>query len=162
MLTMPDTWLASNIIAGFEGFSSEPYLDEREPPVPTIGYGTTIYPNGRRVTMNDPACTTTQALDWLHFWVTDTAAHLWPGLQTQPTLNQWSALLSVAYNEGWSPIYHSTLVKMFNAGLPQAAANQFLVWDKIRHDGQLVPSVGLLNRRKKERDLFLNPQNVTA
>lgn len=39
------------LIAEFEGFRSEPYLCPAN--VATIGYGTTIYPNGLRVSLND-------------------------------------------------------------------------------------------------------------
>ena len=35
----------------FEDFSDEPYLDDAK--VPTIGYGTTVYPDGTRVKMSD-------------------------------------------------------------------------------------------------------------
>ena len=51
----------------------------------------------------------------------------------------------------------STLLRLLNQGDVQGAAAQFLVWDKIRIDGQLVEDQGLLNRRKAEKTLFLTP-----
>ena len=40
-----------------EGFRSTPYYDTADPPVPTIGYGTTAYYPGDPVKINDPAIT---------------------------------------------------------------------------------------------------------
>ncbi|WP_265429468.1 lysozyme, partial [Chryseobacterium sp. YIM B08800] len=42
-----------NLILSFEGFSSKPYLDSAG--IPTIGYGNTYYPGGKKVTMKDPS-----------------------------------------------------------------------------------------------------------
>ncbi len=47
-------------IGDAEGCILHPYLDSAN--VATIGYGQTYYPNGKRVTMNDPKITLTQAL----------------------------------------------------------------------------------------------------
>jgi len=44
--------IAAEVIKEFEGYSSKPYLCSAN--IPTIGYGNTIYPNGERVTMDDP------------------------------------------------------------------------------------------------------------
>ncbi|WP_336716249.1 lysozyme [Chryseobacterium mucoviscidosis] len=40
-----------NFILSFEGFSAKPYLDSAG--IPTIGYGNTYYPGGKKVTMKD-------------------------------------------------------------------------------------------------------------
>ena len=42
-------------IKDFEGFRAAPYRDSAN--IPTIGYGTILYPNGHSVTMADPAIT---------------------------------------------------------------------------------------------------------
>lgn len=39
------------LILSFEGFSAKPYLDSAG--IPTIGYGNTYYPGGKKVTMKD-------------------------------------------------------------------------------------------------------------
>ena len=44
-----------------EGYRTEPYRDSGG--VPTIGIGSTVYPDGRRVTMTDPPVTQAQAVD---------------------------------------------------------------------------------------------------
>ena len=44
--------LAEELCRRFEGFRSKPYLCPAG--VPTIGYGSTLYSDGRRVTLDDP------------------------------------------------------------------------------------------------------------
>lgn len=46
-------------LADWEGFQSKPYQDSGG--VPTIGIGSTQYPDGKRVTMNDPPITRQEA-----------------------------------------------------------------------------------------------------
>lgn len=69
--------------------------------------------------------------------------------------NQRLALCSFAYNEGVSALAKSTLLKLLNLGDVQHAADEFLKWDKEHLDGELVEVPGLLNRRKVEREKFL-------
>ncbi len=46
---------------------------------------------------------------------------------------------------------------LFNQGDYTGAADQFLLWNKIRNEqGELVNEPGLTNRRNAERNLFLN------
>lgn len=151
-LVMPPLSLAAEKIALFEGFRSRPYLDSAK--VPTIGYGTIRYPDGRMVTMNDPLISPISGLAFLEHDLTATAVNLWKSITVQPTLNQWSALLSLAYNVGWPAIAKSTLLKLFNAGQRGIASMHFLDWDKAHVDGRLVVVPGLLNRRLAEKTLF--------
>jgi Phage-related lysozyme (muraminidase) len=65
--------------------------------------------------------------------------------------NQLEALTSFAYNLGISALKGSTLLKFLNDGNYQAAANQFLRWDKA--NGKVL--AGLARRRTAERNLFL-------
>lgn len=55
---------AINLIKEFESFRSRPYLDTGD--VPTIGYGATIYPDGRKVTMQDHSIDEPTALEYLN------------------------------------------------------------------------------------------------
>lgn len=66
-------------------------------------------------------------------------------------LNQFSALVCLAYNIGLGNLIHSTLLKELNDGDYAEAANQFLVWNKANHKVM----AGLTKRRRAERDLFL-------
>ena len=65
--------------------------------------------------------------------------------------NQFSALVSFAYNIGLNALSGSTLMKKLNAGDVMGAADQFERWNKA--GGKEVQ--GLTNRRLAERDLFL-------
>jgi lysozyme len=153
MIQVPDMTLAASKIAAFEGFRAEPYRDSVG--VPTIGYGTTRYPNGARVSMTDGPVSEIMAQAYLEHDMTDAAKHLAAALARQPGANQWAAMLSLAYNVGYPAIVNSTLVRKFNAGDVLGAAEQFEAWDKGHVDGQLVVIQGLLNRRRAERALFM-------
>jgi lysozyme len=72
-------------------------------------------------------------------------------LKVTVTSNQFSALVSFAYNIGLNALSGSTLMKKLNAGDIMGAANQFERWNKA--GGKEVQ--GLTNRRLAERDLFL-------
>lgn len=65
--------------------------------------------------------------------------------------DQLGAMASLAYNIGFTAWSQSTLLREFNSGDIQAAANQFLVWNRAA--GQVM--TGLENRRKDERAAFL-------
>jgi lysozyme len=67
--------------------------------------------------------------------------------------NQFSALVSFAYNEGVGALSTSTLMLLVNAGHFVEAANQFQYW--VWADGQVLP--GLVARRQAEKQLFLTP-----
>ena len=65
--------------------------------------------------------------------------------------NQLAALTCLAYNIGAGAFHGSTVRRMHNAGDFMAAANAFLMWDKVRNI--IVP--GLVRRREAERSLYL-------
>ncbi len=66
--------------------------------------------------------------------------------------NQFSALVSFAYNLGVEALAGSTLLKKLNAGDYQGAADEFPRW--VKAGGQTLP--GLVSRRNSERALFLS------
>jgi lysozyme len=119
-----------------------------------------MYPSGHAVTMNDPAITQTQAMQYLEWEVNQKVGSAQHYIQVTVGQNQFDALISFAYNEGLGALAGSTLLKLLNSGNTGGAADQFLVWDKVRVDGQLVENQGLLNRRTAERKLFLTPDPV--
>lgn len=66
--------------------------------------------------------------------------------------NQFCAFVSFAYNVGVSAFGESTMLRDFNAGVPNVTvAAQFLLWT---HAGG-VQLEGLIRRRQLERALFL-------
>lgn len=140
-----------NFIKSFEGFSSKPYLDSVR--VPTIGYGTIMYPNGQRVTMSDAPCTAEQAEQYLAFEVDQKCSGVNGMVVVQVNQNQFDALVSFAYNLGTQALHGSTLLKLVNGGDYAHAANEFLKWDHA--GGVVVP--GLTRRRQAEQKLFLTP-----
>lgn len=74
-------------------------------------------------------------------------------LTFEPTSNEFSALVSFAYNVGVNALAKSTLLRKFNAGDTAGASNEFLRWNKV--GGNVL--AGLTRRRDAERDLFLSP-----
>lgn len=78
-----------------------------------------------------------------------------PGVQAAITAGmrqeQFDAMVCLAYNIGVGAFTGSTLVKLFNAGDIQLAADQFPRWDKA--GGKSLK--GLRRRRAAERALFL-------
>jgi len=71
------------------------------------------------------------------------------------TQGMFDALVSFAYNLGIQALAGSTMLKMINAGSQEAAAEQFLRWDRAA--GRQVP--GLTRRRRAEMDLY-NSENT--
>ncbi len=65
--------------------------------------------------------------------------------------NQFSALVSFAFNVGTQALLGSTLLKKLLKGDALGAADEFPKWNKAR--GQVLK--GLSRRRAEERDLFL-------
>jgi lysozyme len=74
-------------------------------------------------------------------------------LEVDVNENQFSALVSLAYNIGLRNFNTSGLLKQVNLGNFDIAAERFLLWDKA--SGREVP--GLMRRREQERSLFLTP-----
>jgi len=145
------------LIKQFEGFKSAPYKDSAG--IPTIGYGTIQYPNGKAVTMNDPAVTEDQATGFLTYEMGLKSKAIAPLLQKPATLHQAAAMLSLTYNIGIGAFQSSTVLRKFNAGDIAGAADAFLMWDKATVDGQKVVVPGLHNRRVQERAIFLTPDS---
>lgn len=69
------------------------------------------------------------------------------------TANQFSALVSFAFNFGVKKLGESTLLEKFLKGDVQGAAGEFLKWKYAA--GRVMP--GLLKRRIEERALFILP-----
>jgi lysozyme len=71
--------------------------------------------------------------------------------------NAFSAMVSLCYNIGWQPFTASSLVRHFNAGKPDRAADAFLQWTKATVGGVRTVQPRLEARRRRERALFLTP-----
>ena len=77
----------------------------------------------------------------------------------EPTQNELSALLSLAYNLKPRDFEQSTVLRMHNAGNTIAAANAFELFNKYTDPvtKQLRVSKGLAARRAREKALYLTP-----
>ena len=117
-----------DLVIRFEGHSSTPYRCAAG--VWTIGYGTTRYPDGRRVTGNDAACSKDQARSWLHHEL-DKAERV-VSRYCKPHLNdqQRAALASFVYNLGAGAFRASTLRRRINSGDWDDVPYQLSRWNK--------------------------------
>jgi lysozyme len=141
-----------DLIKSFEGLKLKPYLDAVN--VATIGYGTIEYPNGKRVTVNDPAITEEEAEQLLMHEVNKKAEAVEKLVKVQINDNEFAALVSFAYNLGVGNLSKSTLLKCLNSHEDrQKLAEEFLKWNKA--GGKVL--AGLTRRRQAEKALFLHP-----
>ncbi len=141
-----------NLVTSFEGCSLKVYKDVVG--IPTIGYGSTYYQDGTKVTMNDSDITQLQANDLLEFVVNQKATLVEQMITISINDNEFGALVDFCFNLGQNALEHSTLLKLLNQNADrQAVADQFLKWDMA--GGQHI--AGLTRRREAERALFLQP-----
>lgn len=138
-----------DLIKEFEGFYAKAYKDPVG--IPTIGWGTIQYPDGRKVKMGD-VCTKEEAEHWLLHEVAEKEKGVIESCKVQVSDNEFSALVSFAYNLGVGALKTSTLLKKLNEGYKLSAADEFLRWTKA--GGKTL--AGLVRRRKAERELFLS------
>jgi lysozyme len=142
-----------SLIRQAEGLRLRAYLCPAN--VWTIGIGTTVYPDGRKVRSGDK-CTEQQADRYLAHDLQEFERAVAAMVTVPVTSNQFSALVSLAYNVGISALRGSTLLRLLNAGDYAGAANQFPRWN--RGGGRVLP--GLVKRRAAERDLFLSADSA--
>jgi lysozyme len=69
--------------------------------------------------------------------------------------NQFAAMASLAFNIGLGGFAKTTVLRKHAAGLHEAAADAFILWDNITVRGRLVRSDGLARRRLAEKALYL-------
>ena len=145
------------MIMNFEGLSLKPYLCSAG--VPTIGYGNTYYPNGKKVTLKDKPITKEYAIEIFKFIADLFAKDVNSLLKTTVTQNQFNALVSFAYNVGSDidaddipeGLGDSTLLKKVNKNPNDLSIMaEFLKWNKS--NGKV--SNGLVKRRKLEAKLY--------
>lgn len=138
------------LIKKFEGLKLKAYQDSVG--VWTIGYGHTDGVWDGQVISEDEA----EALLRHDLGHAETAVE---AMVTAPIgANQFSALVSFAFNLGTNALRESTLLRKLNAGFPKMAAEEFLKWDHA--GGKLL--LGLQLRRQAERALFLKPDGGNA
>lgn len=138
-----------NLIKQFEGLKLKPYLCSAA--VPTIGYGTTIYPNGKKVSLSDSLITEAQAEEYLANDLIYFEKQVDAFTTDAVNQNQFDALVSFAYNCGIGNLKSSTLLRKVNANPNDPSiATEFSKW--TRATGKIVQ--GLVNRRQKEQEHY--------
>lgn len=138
-----------DLIKEFEGFRSIAYLCPAN--VWTIGYGNTFYENGRKVKQGD-RISEPEAERLLKITVESFADQVNQLIKVPVTSNQFSALVSLAYNIGVGAFARSTLLRLLNQKKYLQSADQFMKWTKA--GGRTLE--GLRRRRSRERELFLS------
>lgn len=118
--------------------------------VPTIGWGNTVYANGRPVQMGD-SITQATADELFRTVLAKFEAAVEREAPGAPA-HQFGAMTAFAYNVGIGAFTGSTLLRLHKAGNIAGAAEQFLRWDKA--GDRTLP--GLTRRRAAERLLYLN------
>ena len=140
--------LAMEIIKKFESCKLKAYRDMVG--VPTIGWGTTHYPNGGAVVIGDhisQADAEKFIANDMHTFEAGIKAHIPYDLNDHMD----AALISFCYNLGLSSLYHSTMLKYLVQGKNDKASREFGKW--CHAGGKKVR--GLVRRREMERKLFI-------
>jgi lysozyme len=150
---MPDASAApaptpAEFVARFEGFRARPYVCPAGRP--TIGYGTTRYPDGRGVSLSDPDCTEAKAREWLAHDLAGAESAVKLYVRVPLAEHERVALASFVYNVGANAFSRSTLLRLLNGRDRDGAARQFAVW--VLAGGRELP--GLVTRRAAEAALF--------
>ena len=112
----------------------------------TIGYGHTgpDVTEGRRINVEEANALLEHDVQRFELAVNE--------LVTVPmTQGMFDALISFSFNLGAGSLKSSTLLKKLNADDREAAADEFLKWNKAK--GKVL--AGLTARRESERELFL-------
>jgi lysozyme len=136
-----------DLIKKFEGLRLSAYICPAG--VPTIGWGTTVYPDGKKVKLGEKI-NEQRANELL---MNDVSKVKIPSINVNQ--NQYDALVSFAYNLGTGALLDSTLLKKVRLSPnDQSIRNEFMKWTKARVNGKLVTLEGLVRRRKAEADLY--------
>jgi lysozyme len=148
--------LAAELCRRFEGFSAKPYLCPAG--VWTIGYGSTYYANGDKVTKDDPSIDREYAERLLMHELVRTyapgAIRQCPILLTLAIKNRdWgklNAIVDFCYNLGVGRLQTSTLKRKINQQDWDGAVEQLKLW--VRGGGKVLR--GLVIRRAAEAALM--------
>ena len=142
--------LAASLCKQFEGFRSKPYLCPAN--VATIGYGSTYYADGRKVTLEDSPIDEPTASALLMHELEHT--YLQGVLRNCPILmtdeRKCNAIVDFCYNLGTGRLQTSTLKRKINAQDWEGAKEQLMLWNK--GGGKVL--AGLTKRRTAECTLL--------
>ena len=143
--------LAAELCRRFEGYRAKPYLCPAN--VATIGYGSTYYADGRKVTLEDapmdePTARALLMTELLHTYAPGVIRQC-PGLlvlAAKGDIGKINAIVDFVYNLGVGRLQTSTLKRKINAQDWEGAKEQLMLWTK--GGGKVLP--GLVKRRVAE------------
>lgn len=131
-------------IATFEGYSARAYITVPGD-VPTVGHGTTVYPDGQPVRIGD-VTTPARAMDYLRHDADKFSRAVKRCAPVPMHQHEFDAFVSLTYNIGEGAFCKSTLARKLKAGDYAGACQAILAWDKFK--GR--PLRGLTTRRQAE------------
>lgn len=143
-----------DLIKSFEGLSLKPYLCPAG--VPTIGYGSTFYEDGTKVTLKDKKITAARAVKILLHEVTTSERYVDVFCQDKINQNQFDALVSFIYNIGPNAFKSSTLLVKLNKNINDPTIkDEFLKWCKAdgTHNGKDDDNDGLIDEAGEKQIL---------
>jgi lysozyme len=133
----------------YEGLVLDAYLCPAK--VLTIGYGNTFYEDGSKVKIGDKITKARADELFNNILENNFASPVRNLIKSKVTNNQFSALVSFAYNVGIGNLKKSTLLKMVNINPNDPAIRgQFMRWNKAGGKELL----GLTRRREAEANLY--------
>lgn len=153
-----------DIIKKYEGFRNAPYLCAAG--VPTIGFGSTYYEDGRRVKLTDEPILRARAEELLKNVLNGFEEDVNYLVTSRINQNQFDALVSFTYNLGSDidddvipeGLGDSTLLKKVNKNPnDETIANEFKKWNKATINGKRQILKGLVKRRNEEAFLYFTP-----
>lgn len=137
---------AIDLIKKYEGLYLNAYICPAG--VPTIGYGTIRYPDGKLVKLGEKI-SLQKAEDLLIHEVEKI------NIPLNLNQNQYDALVSFAYNLGMGNLLKSTLYRKCKANPDDPTIkDEFMKWTKARVKGELKTLKGLVRRRTEEFNLY--------
>lgn len=138
-----------DLIKQFEGFYPNAYLCPAS--VPTIGFGSTMWADGRKVKLGEVI--SMENAEKLLQWEINNKVHCLNKLRLNQ--NQFDAMMSFVYNVGVGNLMKSTLYKkaLLNPN-DETIRDEFMKWNKARVKGVLTPLKGLTRRRQSEANLY--------
>lgn len=138
-----------DLIKQFEGFYPNAYLCPAS--VPTIGFGSTMWADGRKVKLGEVI--SMENAEKLLQWEINNKVHCLNKLRLNQ--NQFDAMMSFVYNVGVGNLMKSTLYKkaLLNPN-DETIRDEFMKWNKARVKGVLTPLKGLTRRREAESKLY--------
>ena len=140
--------LGKDLIKQFEGCSLKAYKCPAG--LWTCGSGSTFYEDGTKVKAGD-VITKERADELFEIIAEDFSNKVAPLIKKDLSDNNFSALVSFAYNAGVGNLKNSTLLKKVNANPEDETIRaEFMKW--VRAGGKVL--VGLERRRKAEADLY--------